>query len=151
MKNPAGSRILQADIIAGLVIVACSVWLFTETRDMPPMSALLPVVMLCAMALMGIILIGRTFLKPDLRSDRAVFVAPRRFFLVVFAIGAYALGVATLGFYTSTTLMVPSVAWCFGYRKPFGLALATVIFVGGIALIFLVLMNQDLPTEFFAS
>jgi hypothetical protein len=47
--------------------------------------------------------------------------------------------------------MVPAVAFCFGYRKPLGLALATIIFVGGIALIFMVLMNQELPPEFFAS
>ena len=151
MKNPVGSRILQADNIAGLVIVACSAWLLTETRDMPPMSALLPVAMLCAMALMGVILIARTILNPQTASAGPVFVAPRRFLLVVFVIAAYAFGVATLGFYTSTTIMVPAVAFCFGYRKPLGLAIATIIFVGGIALIFMVLMNQELPPEFFAS
>ena len=45
--------------------------------------------------------------------------------------------------------MIPVVAWCFGYRSLKGVLLADLIFTGGIAIIFVVLMGQERPTEFF--
>ncbi|BBI64888.1 hypothetical protein HSBAA_61940 [Vreelandella sulfidaeris] len=58
-------------------------------------------------------------------------------------------GVSLIGFYTTTAVMVPLVAWSFGYRDIKRLLLADLIFTGGLAIIFALLMGQDLPTEFF--
>ena len=68
---------------------------------------------------------------------------------IVLAIALYMAGVVALGFYTSTAIMLPVVAWCFGYRDIKRLLLADVIFTGGLAVIFVVLMGQELPAEFF--
>ena len=58
---------------------------------------------------------------------------------------AYALSTDFVGFYLSTAVSVPLVAWVFGFRHPLGLAVATVIVVGSIWLIFDFGMSQEFP------
>lgn len=151
MTNQTGSRLLHPDNIAGVVLIAVCTWLLTKVTDMPYMSALLPVAMLSTMIVLSVLMILRNLLKAGTVSIKPVFTSPPRFLLVVACVGGYVLAVGNVGFYTSTLFMLPVVAWLFGYRNPKGIALATLIFVGGIALIFLVLMNQSLPPEFFQS
>ncbi len=151
MTNQTGSRLLHPDNIAGVVLIAVCAWLLTKVTDMPYMSALLPVTMLGAIIVLSVLMIVRNLIKSGAVPVKPVFTSLPRFLLVVACVGGYVLAVGTLGFYTSTLVMLPVVAWLFGYRKPKGIALATLIFVGGIALIFLVLMNQSLPPEFFQS
>jgi hypothetical protein len=151
MTNHTASRILQPDNIAGVVLIAVCAWLLTKVTDMPEMSALLPLVMLGAIMALSALMIVRNIFKANASKIKPVFTSLPRFLLVVCSVGFYVLAVANIGFYTSTLIMLPAVAWIFGYRNPKGIALATLIFVGGIALIFLVLMNQSLPPEFFQS
>jgi hypothetical protein len=151
MTNQTGSPILQPDNIAGVVLIAVCVWLLTKVIDMPEMSALLPMAMLGAIIVLSALMILRNIFKAKATAIKPVFTSLPRFLLVVSSVGLYVLAVANIGFYTSTLIMLPTVAWLFGYRSPKGIALATVIFVGGIALIFLGLMNQSLPPEFFQS
>ncbi|RCK49831.1 hypothetical protein TH25_12470 [Thalassospira profundimaris] len=151
MTNQTGSRILHPDNIAGVVLIAVAAWLLTKVTDMPYMSALLPVAMLCTIIGLSALMILRNLIKSGAVSVNPVFTSLPRFALVVACVAGYVISVANAGFYTSTLLMLPVVSWLFGYRKLKGIALATLIFVGGIALIFLVLMNQSLPPEFFQS
>lgn len=151
MTNQTGSRILQPDNIAGVVLIAACAWLLTKVTDMPEMSALLPIAMLSTMIALSVLMILRNLIRAEAIAVKPVFSSLSRFLLVVVCVGFYVLAVATIGFYTSTLIMLPAVAWLFGYRSIKGIALATLIFVGGIALIFLVLMNQSLPPEFFQS
>jgi putative tricarboxylic transport membrane protein len=57
----------------------------------------------------------------------------------------HALTVSVLGFYVSTMIFVPLIAYLFGYRSVIGLAIATVIVVAAIAMIFSIAMGQDFP------
>lgn len=155
-EPPAGaphSLWTHPDLIAGIVIILAAGALLTRTVAMPVMTALLPVVMLGALVVLAALMIGRALLGG--RSGRKlaprypVFANAGAFAGIVLAIALYIAGVVALGFYTSTAIMLPVVAWCFGYRDIKRLLLANVIFTGGLALIFVVLMGQELPAEFF--
>jgi hypothetical protein len=50
-----------------------------------------------------------------------------------------------VGFYISTAVSVPLVAYAFGYRNPLGLAIAAVIVLVAIYLIFGFAMSQEFP------
>lgn len=141
------------DVIAGMVIIVGAGWLLTHTPAMPVMTALLPVTMLSALIVLAVLMIGRALLggrnSRKVTARYPVFDRVGAFLGVVLAIVLYMAGVVALGFYTSTAIMIPVVAWCFGYRDIKRLVLADVIFTGGLALIFWVLMGQQLPAEFF--
>ncbi|MFC0338869.1 Tripartite tricarboxylate transporter TctB family protein [Kushneria avicenniae] len=142
---------IDPDLIAGVVIVLGAGVLLTRTTDMPGMTALLPVTMLSALIILGILMIGRCALRHRRRTTASikVFDNAKRFVGIIAAIAIYVAAVALLGFYTTTAVMIPVVAWCFGYRSLKGVLLADLIFTGGIAIVFVLLMGQELPTEFF--
>lgn len=144
---------VDPDLVAGVVIVVSASLLILRTTEMPTMTALLPIVMLTTLIVLGAVLIGRCVLRHQRQDTRfvplQVFSNFRRFIGIMFSIGFYVLGIMQLGFYFSTVIMVPVVAWRFGYRSLKGVLLADVIFTGGLAVIFALLMGQDLPTEFF--
>lgn len=147
------SRRLDPDLIAGIVIVLGAGALLMRTAGMPAMTALLPVSMLSVLVLLGILLIARCVIRLKRQDENyaptQVFDNARRFLGITASIALYVAGVALLGFYTTTAVMIPVVAWCFGYRSLKGLLIADLIFTGGIAIIFVLLMGQELPTEFF--
>lgn len=141
------------DLIAGVIIVLASAALLAPTRAMPVMTALLPVAMLGALIVLAALMIARALLggrnARKIAPRYPVFANVGAFLGIVAAIALYMAGVVMLGFYTSTALMIPAVAWCFGYRDIKRLLLADLIFTGGLAVIFVVLMGQELPAEFF--
>lgn len=149
MESRHFNRRVAIDIGFAVFIVAASAAFLILSLDLPAMSAILPVAMLSAMIGLGILLIVTQYLRRDSLEDNLDFGKPSRVIGAFAAIVVYALAVQFLGFYLSTIVMILVVAWAFGYRKWFGLALATAIFVGGIYLIFSILMGQRFPEEFF--
>ncbi|WP_280566734.1 tripartite tricarboxylate transporter TctB family protein [Chromohalobacter sp. 296-RDG] len=153
MKPTASKRAPHPDLIAGIAIMAVSGFLLLRTPDMPTMSSVLPITMLIGLIGLAALLILRVFVAH--RSERMkaprhrIFDSRPRFLGIIASIGLYVGSVSLIGFYTTTAVMVPIVAWCFGYRDIKRLLLADLIFTGGLAVIFVLLMGQDLPTEFF--
>lgn len=152
--SPGRACGFDPDLIAGAIISLGAGGLLLRTTDMPAMTALLPVSMLSVLVLLGILLIVRCVIRLKRQDEAHTLSAPvfdnaRRFLGIAASISAYVAGVALLGFYTTTAVMIPVVAWCFGYRSLKGLLIADLVFTGGIAVIFVLLMGQELPTEFF--
>lgn len=153
MKQTASRRPPHPDLIASIAIIVVAAFLLLRTPDMPTMSSLLPITMLSTLIGLSTLMILRVFLAT--RSERVkaprhkIFDDGPRFLGIVASIGLYVAGVSLIGFYTTTAVMVPLVAWCFGYRDIKRLLLADLIFTGGLVVIFALLMGQDLPTEFF--
>jgi putative tricarboxylic transport membrane protein len=114
---------------------------------LPALPALLPAAML-----VGLIILAISMLIVDQRKASAgekalrVVKAPMRVIAAFGLITAYAIAVDLIGFYISTALSLPLVAYAFGYRNPVGLGVATVIVLAAIYLIFSVSMSQDFPT-----
>jgi len=145
MKDNA--RLVPELAFAALIFAGCG-WLLLHALDLPAMSALLPVAMLVLLMVLAAIRAATVLMRgtgpTGLSIDHPLRAAGGFAVLIL-----YAFAVQLLGFYTSTIVMLPLVAWIFGYRNPRGLALATVLFVGGIYIIFSLLMGQRFPEEFF--
>ena len=78
-------------------------------------------------------------------APTAMTKSPKRVAGAFLLILGYALSTDFIGFYVSTAITIPLVAFAFGYRNPLGLAIATVIVVGTIWAIFDFGMSQDFP------
>lgn len=148
-NKTSGSRLVAEIGFAIFIMLGCAA-LLPIAFDLPAMSALLPVAILVLMIGLGLALAITQYLRRDKLPDRIGIDHPHAAFGTFAAIFGYALAVQFIGFYTSTIVMIPLVGWIAGYRSAKGLALATVLFVGLIYLIFTFLMSQRFPAEFFA-
>ena len=70
-----------------------------------------------------------------------------RFALILAAGSIYVIGFIWLGFFTSTVIMVPAVAWVLGYREPKVIALTTLGFTFVLYVVFRLLLAIPLPRE----
>lgn len=139
-------RLLRPETLTAFGIILVAALLLGPTFELRPISALLPGAMLFGLLGLSVLL-----LIADQRNagkgepPEQVVTSPYRVAGAFLLIAGYALAVDFLGFYLSTAATIPLVAYIFGYRSPFGLALATAIVVGAIYLIFELGMSRDFP------
>ncbi|RYH06567.1 tripartite tricarboxylate transporter TctB family protein [Tropicimonas sp. IMCC6043] len=146
MSNNHRNRLIRPETLTALGIVAVATAFLVPTASLKPISALLPAAML-----VGLIILSVALLIDDQRKATAgeepkpMTSAPKRVLGAFGLILGYALAVDFIGFYVSTAIAVPLVAYAFGYRNPLGLAIATAIVLGAIFMIFDFGMSQDFP------
>ena len=146
MSTRVSNEFLIGQSIASAVIFIASAAFLPQALAMSGMSGLLPTVMLVAlMGLAGVLGVQTVLAYRRAGLDGRVFVDIRRFGGALALSIVYVLVIPVIGFYPATAIMVPVTAALFGYRKPWGLALATVLFVGGLALLFHTLMQRAFP------
>ncbi|PWR01396.1 hypothetical protein DKT77_16960 [Meridianimarinicoccus roseus] len=147
MSESRNSRLRRPETLTALGIILVAAGFLIPTSNLRAISALLPAAML-----IGLIVLSVVLLLADQRTASAgekaapVTKAPKRVIGAFLLIVGYALATDFIGFYVSTTVTIPLVAWVFGYRSPLGLLIATVIVVGTIWAIFDFGMSQDFPT-----
>lgn len=144
------NRILRPETLTALGIVAAASAFLYPTVSLRPISALLPAAMLAGLIVLAIVLLVADQRKASAGEEATTMTkSPRRVAGAFLLILGYALATDVIGFYPSTALSIPLVAWAFGYRNPFGLGVATLIVVGTVWLIFDFGMSQDFPTGRF--
>ena len=146
MSERHPNRLLRPETLTAIGIVIVAAGFLIPTFDLRPISALLPAAMLVGL----IVLAGLLLLRDQRRASNGetaepIAKAPGRVAGAFALIVAYAVATDLVGFYPSTVVAVPLVAWTFGFRNAAGLALATAIVVGAIWLIFDFGMSQDFP------
>lgn len=147
MPDRRTDRLLKHETLTALGIILVAVAFLFPTFDLRAISALLPAAMLIGLIVLSVILLAVDQRKAASGEDATkVTKSPKRVLGAFLLIVGYALASDFIGFYVSTVVTVPLVAWAFGYRGPVGLAIATVIVVGTIWLIFDFAMSQDFPT-----
>lgn len=150
MPESRNSRLTRPETLTALGIIVAAAGFLIPTTALRPISALLPAAML-----VGLIVLSVALLVSDQRkasageSAKSMTQAPKRVIGAFLLIVTYALACDFIGFYVSTAVTIPLVAWIFGYRSPIGLLIATVIVVGTIWAIFDFGMSQDFPTGRF--
>jgi len=148
MNSEWRRRLGNPDAVGGLVIIGGCIFLEWQTLELPATSAIFPQMVLGLASLLGVIMIVQGILKSRATDAPLKFFKDRRRFLIACGMtGVYVAGINTLGFYTATAALVPAVSVVFGYRKPAVIAVATVAFVAGMALIFGFAMNYQFPPE----
>ena len=146
MPDRSPNRLTRPETLTALGILLAAVGFLVPTADLRPISALLPAAML-----IGLIVLALALLTMDQRKASKgeapiqMTQSPKRVAGAFFLILGYALACDFIGFYVSTAVTIPLVAFAFGYRNPLGLLTATVIVVGTIWLIFDFGMSQDFP------
>ncbi|WP_108260271.1 tripartite tricarboxylate transporter TctB family protein [Mangrovicoccus ximenensis] len=146
MSTPLKDRLLRAETLAAAGIVVVAAGFLVPAAALPPMSALLPATMLIALIVLALALLISDQRKASKgEAAEQVTHSPKRVAGAFLLVVAYAVAVDFVGFYPSTIVSVPLVAWIFGFRNPAGLALATAITVGAIFVIFSLAMSQSFP------
>ncbi len=150
MKSDGIGRFWSVDATSGLVLIAVSAYLLSVALEMPGASGMLPVFMLVlSMALAVILIVGSIRRRLDGQAVKAFFHDRKRFFIAATLVCVYIPCVEILGFYTSSTILIPLTSWLFGYRNIKVITAATLGFVGGMLAIFTLVMSANFPTEFF--
>ncbi|CUH82236.1 tripartite tricarboxylate transporter TctB family protein [Tropicibacter naphthalenivorans] len=147
MTDRPKNRLLRPETLTALGIVAVAAGFLIPTSELPPISALLPAAMLIGLIALSVALLvmdQRKAAKGDAAAPMTQ--SPKRVLGAFGLILGYALATDFIGFYVSTAVTIPLVAFAFGYRNPLGLLIATVIVVGTIWAIFDFGMSQDFPT-----
>ena len=139
-------RLLRAESLTAVGVFIIAAGFLVPTARLQPISALLPAAMLISLMVLSVLLLIADQRKAGagVPADRMT-KAPQRVFAAFGLVVLYALAVDLIGFYPSTALSVPLVAYAFGYRDIKGLALATVIVLAVIYLIFSLGMSQEFP------
>ena len=147
MSDRRPSRLTRPETLTALGLILLSAGFLIPTFGMRPISALLPATMLVALIVLSVVLLIRDQRKAAADEPAAPMAeSPRRVVGAFALIVLYAVSTEVVGFYPATIVTVPLVAWIFGFRNPLGLALATVIVVGSIWLVFDLAMNERFPT-----
>lgn len=150
MSKSVSSEYEFGELIAAAFLFFVGCYGLTLASDMPTESAILPIAMLGSLLVLSLILGVRALIR--LRAGRkggVVFTHKGRFAAALGIVLVYVGAIPEVGFYTTTSVMIVLTAVIFGYRRPLGLVLGVLVFVGGLALIFHGLLNRDFPTEFF--
>lgn len=140
------TRALRPETLTAIGIFVVSGGFLSITAGLDPLSALLPAVMLVCLMVLAVLL-----LIMDQRHAMAGQAAtpatknPGRVIAALALVVLYTISVDVFGFYPSTAVFVPLIAYLFGYRDLRGLALATAIVLAGIYLIFSFAMAQEFP------
>ena len=136
-------------VISAATVVLCALAL-QEAWGYEGETGLLP----RAVLVISLILTGLWFLKAIVRCVRdsgqpMTFEAQgvKRVVVLLLAGTALMAGFNTLGFYTTTALVVPLTALGLGYRSVKGLLLGTVLFVLLLVAVFYFLLKVPLPPE----
>lgn len=150
MPESRKSRLTRPETLTALGIIVAAAGFLFPTFELRAISALLPAAMLIGLIVLSVFLLLADQRKASAGEGAAPMTkSPKRVVGAFLLIVAYALATDFIGFYVSTVVAVPLVAWIFGYRSPVGLLIATVIVVGTIWAIFDFGMNQDFPTGRF--
>ncbi|WP_340120128.1 tripartite tricarboxylate transporter TctB family protein [Pelagibius sp. 7325] len=141
------SRLCRPESLTAIVIIAAAAAFLVPTAALRPISALLPAAML-----VGLMVLSLVLLVSDQRKAAAgeaaepMAAAPKRVIGAFLLIFGYAISVDFVGFYASTAVAIPLVAYAFGFRNLLGLVVATLIVVSAIYLVFDFAMSLGFPS-----
>ena len=140
--------LVEAVGAAGVLALSCfgvlEAWKYEGEGGLMPRSVMVLAIVLSGMWLVESIAVMRR------GTSAQVDVAPIPLRSVLMLLGAglaLVLGMQFLGFFTSAAIVVPTLAFGLGYRRPMGLILGTVLFVVLLVSVFRLLLGVPLPPE----
>ena len=139
-------RLLRPETLVAIGLFVVAAGFLVPTAALPALSALLPAAMLISLMVLAAIMLLIDQRKASAGEPaQPMTKAPKRVFGAFVLVVLYALSVDFIGFYVSTAVSVPLVAYVFGYRSLLGLTVATAIVIVAIWLIFGLAMAQEFP------
>lgn len=124
-----------------------TVWNYPEGSRIMPAGVMILSIALALIWIVQLILSGKLSTDPTPAID---ILELRRICTILLSLPVLILSVTTLGFFTSFFVMIPVITWLLGYRNIKAIAIGTLVFSGGLYLIFRVILNRPLPAEIWS-
>lgn len=139
-------RLLRSETLAAIFVFLAAAGLLIPTAELRAASASLPATMLISLMVLATILLVLDQRRAAVgEAPQTVTNHPTRVLSAFTMVILYVVSVQVIGFYISTAIAIPTVAYAFGYRNPVRLAVATVIVLAAIYAIFDYAMSQEFP------
>ncbi len=135
----------SAEVMAGLMLVAFSVFAWREAASIRGDAAFFPSAIIVALGFFSLVYLVRSVAAG--RRTEAVF---ERWWIFVAALAIsliYANAVAYVGYVTSTVVFIPVMAWVIGFRRPAYIAVTTLVYLLCVYFMFEVVFRRPLPSE----
>ena len=137
--------LLTRDRMIGIVVILCSVMLYTHIYVYPPEARLFPQLILVLTGLLGVLLVFRRRRSED--EQAPVIASYRNFFITVIVFAVFAWAVGIFGYFTASLCFLILFPIILGYRKYMVTILTAVIYLVLIYLVFVILFERILPPE----
>ncbi len=135
----------SAEVMAGLVLVAFSVFAWREAVAIRGAAAFFPMAIIAALGFFSLVYLVRSVLAG--RQTETVFERWRIFVAALVISLIYINAVVHVGYITSTVFFIPVLAWVIGFRRPAYIALTTLIYLVCVYFMFEVVFRRPLPSE----
>ncbi|MCF3933831.1 tripartite tricarboxylate transporter TctB family protein [Acuticoccus sp. M5D2P5] len=138
------------ELVAALVATAVAVAGIVEASGYRGASSYMPLAVTGIAAVLGLVWAGQSaFALARGAGGTMQFPAALvgRFIIIVAAAVAYVYGIAHIGYFTSTIIMVPVLSTAIGYRNFVVTVLATIGFCAVLYAVFRLLLSVPLPPE----
>jgi hypothetical protein len=136
------------DPLTGIVIFILSGAIFLTSRQYPPDAALFPQLITGVMMLASAAMIVRGIIRPARAAIQTIDAQGAWKVVAVIALTVlYVVGVAKLGYITSSIVFIPLTAWVLGSRQYLLLAIVTAVFLALLVWLFVFVFSVQLPSE----
>lgn len=139
------------ELFAAVLVCVFFAFALVEAWSYKGQSSYMPVAVTGFAVVMAGIWITQSVWKLATLASPAVFDPSSgdmlRFGAILIVMTIYVLGVTYLGFFSTTIVMVPVLAFLAGYRNLPATALGTILFVVGLYAVFRLLLSIPLPQD----
>lgn len=135
----------NAEVMAGLVLVAFSVFAWREAASIRGDAALFPSAIIAVLGFFSLAYLVRSVL-----AGREVETVFERWWIFVAALAIsliYVNAVVYIGYVTSTVFFIPVLAWVIGFHRPVYIIVTTVVYLLCVYFMFEVVFRRPLPSE----
>lgn len=133
------------EAMAGLVLVAFSTFAFAQTMAISGGARMFPLISVATLGIASVIYLARSLIAP--KETEPLVTRPGIFAIVLGLTLLYMNLSVAIGYITATIVYIPAVAWLIGFRRPVFLALATLVYLVSVYVLFEVLFGRALPPE----
>ncbi|NVK02385.1 MAG: tripartite tricarboxylate transporter TctB family protein [Oceanospirillaceae bacterium] len=141
------TRLTRPLTVTSLILMLVALSLLPMALELNDVPSLLPVTMLLALAGLSLIaIVGDQRQALHQGSTEPLLKAPLRVYGALCIVFLYIGSVHLLGFYPTTCIFVPLIAYLFGCKSPKTLVVATLLVPGLIYLIFGLAMSKEFPS-----
>jgi putative tricarboxylic transport membrane protein len=152
---PMFSSYQKTEIVVCIFLLGCCLFAFISIRHLPTDAKMFPNLILAVMSLfVGVALIRAVMgisqkTQGAKAADWHFFANPKRFIISVIVFSIYLLSIESVGFFTSSGLLIICMATFVGYRNYLHLTLSLIGFLAFVYLVFILVFERPLPKEFF--
>jgi hypothetical protein len=148
-KGSGGREGLRDQISATLLMVVVAVFWWDSYSINAAEAQMFPRFTLIVLGLLTVMLFIRGMRLGATRSNVPVISSWPAFLAFMLPTVLYAVGVSYFGFFTSSVVYIPLVAYLVGLRKHWLNAIVTFVFLLVTWLVFVALFSRPLPPEIF--